>query len=102
MSRNPITGDALRSKPLSPEGQENWDRIFGPSTTKGAPKGELNMYEDQAYRQKFMETFKKELNLSCYTWGGKISSFADPKVEHIYSGWKLGFIQGQNEPRDSL
>jgi hypothetical protein len=30
MSRNDITGDVLRSRELSPEGKENWDRIFAP------------------------------------------------------------------------
>lgn len=29
MSKNNITGDSIRSKPLSKEGEENWDRIFG-------------------------------------------------------------------------
>ena len=29
MSKNDITGDTLRSRELSPEGKENWDRIFG-------------------------------------------------------------------------
>lgn len=29
MSKNNITGDSLRSRPLSPEGEANWDRIFG-------------------------------------------------------------------------
>lgn len=29
MSKNDITGDSIRSKPLSKEGEENWDRIFG-------------------------------------------------------------------------
>ncbi len=52
---------------------------------------------EQAYRQKFIESFHGELNLSCYAWGGKISSFADTKVEQMYVGWKLGFIQGKNE-----
>ena len=39
MSTNPITGDALRSKPLSPEGQENWDLIFG----KKEPESKVTM-----------------------------------------------------------
>ena len=29
MSRNDITGDSIRSKPLSKEAEDNWDRIFG-------------------------------------------------------------------------
>lgn len=29
MSKNDITGDSIHSKPLSKEGEENWDRIFG-------------------------------------------------------------------------
>lgn len=28
MSKNDITGDSIRSKPLSKEAEENWDRIF--------------------------------------------------------------------------
>ena len=28
MSRNDITGDSIRSKPLSKEAEDNWDRIF--------------------------------------------------------------------------
>jgi hypothetical protein len=30
VSKNDITGDALRSRPLSLEGKANWDRIFAP------------------------------------------------------------------------
>jgi hypothetical protein len=29
MSRNDITGDSIRSKPLSKEAEDNWDKIFG-------------------------------------------------------------------------
>jgi hypothetical protein len=29
MSKNDITGDSLVNKPLSKQGEENWDRIFG-------------------------------------------------------------------------
>ena len=29
MSKNDITGDSIRSKPLSKEAEENWDKIFG-------------------------------------------------------------------------
>jgi hypothetical protein len=29
MSKNDITGDSIRSKPLSKEAEDNWDRIFG-------------------------------------------------------------------------
>jgi hypothetical protein len=29
MSRNDITGDEIKSKILSKQGEENWDRIFG-------------------------------------------------------------------------
>ena len=29
MSKNDITGDSIRSKPLSKEAQDNWDKIFG-------------------------------------------------------------------------
>jgi hypothetical protein len=28
MSKNDITGDSIRSKPLSKEAEDNWDRIF--------------------------------------------------------------------------
>jgi hypothetical protein len=28
MSKNDITGDSIRSKPLSKEAEENWDKIF--------------------------------------------------------------------------
>ncbi len=28
MSKNEITGDSIRSKPLSKEAEDNWDRIF--------------------------------------------------------------------------
>jgi len=44
MSKNDITGDALRSRPLSPEGKANWDRIFAPkSSTITSPKKETTM-----------------------------------------------------------
>lgn len=29
MSKNDITGDSIRSKPLSKEAEDNWDKIFG-------------------------------------------------------------------------
>ena len=29
MSKNDITGDSIRSKPLSKAAEDNWDRIFG-------------------------------------------------------------------------
>jgi len=29
MSKNDITGDSLVNKPLSKQGEKNWDRIFG-------------------------------------------------------------------------
>jgi hypothetical protein len=29
MSRNDITGDEIKSKILSKQGEDNWDRIFG-------------------------------------------------------------------------
>jgi hypothetical protein len=28
-TKNDVTGDSLVSKPLSKDGEENWDRIFG-------------------------------------------------------------------------
>lgn len=30
MAKNDITGDALRSRELSPQGKANWDAIFPP------------------------------------------------------------------------
>lgn len=29
VARNDVTGDALRSRTLTKEGEDNWDRIFG-------------------------------------------------------------------------
>jgi hypothetical protein len=37
MAINEITGAKLRSKELSDEGKDNWDRIFGKKTSKSAP-----------------------------------------------------------------
>ena len=39
MSKNDITGDSIRSKPLSKEAEDNWDKIFG---KKELPEYELN------------------------------------------------------------
>lgn len=33
-SKNDITGDSLVSKELSPQGKENWDKIFKPTHEK--------------------------------------------------------------------
>lgn len=42
MSKNEITGDNIRTKGiLSPQGEENWDRIFGKKK-----KQELNEYPE--------------------------------------------------------
>ena len=35
---NPITGDKLRSKELSPQGKANWDAIFGKKEKQPEPK----------------------------------------------------------------
>lgn len=37
MSKNDITGDNIRSKILSAEGRENWDRIFKKQPTSHCP-----------------------------------------------------------------
>jgi len=45
MSTNDVTGDALRSKELSPEGKKNWDLIFG------NPVPECDTIEDEVAQE---------------------------------------------------
>lgn len=45
MSKNDITGDSLVNKPLSKQGEENWDRIFGKKDTIKLSQHEVNSIE---------------------------------------------------------
>ena len=46
-TRNPITGDALISRTLSKEGEDNFDRIFGKKKTNGGWIPPDDVYEQE-------------------------------------------------------
>ena len=44
-TRNDVTGDALISRKLSKEGEENFDRIFGKKKTNGGWHPPMDAYD---------------------------------------------------------
>ncbi len=56
-TRNDITGDELRSRTLSKEGEANWDRIFGKKKTTVA---EATPTADQSVESTQMDLFDEE------------------------------------------
>ena len=56
-ARNDHTGDALISRKLSKEGENNWDKIFGKKKTNGGWK----VHDDAYEQEEKLERISKEL-----------------------------------------